>query len=145
MGLFVEADFDCGEVVVAAAHREAGGSDRGIGRGEEAEDLRRWKRDLFVQRSEGRRNEDGVKGRARQLEEGVGREPGAGAVSLPLVLEKAGVGVDVAVLRGVCGTGCVAAVLRVASVVVLGPETVQDEGGVLRALDVGGMRVAELG
>ena len=41
-------------------------------------------------------NGDGVRGLAREGEEGVGRETGAGAVRTPLVIEKSAVRVDVA-------------------------------------------------
>jgi len=91
------------------------------------------------------RDGDGLEGGAGGGEEGVGGEPGAGAVGLPLVLEEAGVGVDVGVLGGVGGAGGVGAVLRVGAVGVLGPEAVEDDGGVAGALDGGGVRVAELG
>ena len=144
VGLFVEADFDCGEVVAAAAQGEAGAGDGRVGFGEEAEDLRGRERDLLVECGQGLRDLNGVEGLPRELEEGVGSESGAGSVGLPLVLEQAGVGVDVAVLRGVRRAGRGGAVLREGSVVVLGPEAVQDEGGVLGALDVAGVRVAVL-
>ena len=144
MGLFVEADFDCGEIVAAAAHGQACIGDRRVGFGEEAEDLCGRKRDLLVECGQGLRYLNGVEGLARELEEGVGGEAGAGAMRLPFVREQACVGVDVAVLRGVRWACGVAAVFRVGSVVVLGPEAVQDEGGVLGALDVAGVRVAVL-
>lgn len=63
----------------------------------------------------------------------------------PLVLEEAGVGVDVGVLRGVGGAGGGGAVLRVGAVGVLGPEAVENEGRVGGALGCVGVRVAELG
>ena len=62
----------------------------------------------------------------------------------PFVLEEAGVWVDVGVLRWVGGTGGVGAVLRVGAVGVLGPEAVEDEGGVTGALGSGGVGVTEL-
>ena len=65
-------------------------------------------------------------------------------MGFPLVPEEARVGVDVGVLRGVGRAGRGGTVLRVSAVGILGPEAVEDEGGVARALDVGRMRVAEL-
>ena len=66
-------------------------------------------------------------------------------MGLPLVLKEAGVGVDVGVLGWVGGAGGVGAVLGVGAVGVLGPEAVEDEGGVLGAFGGGGMGGAELG
>jgi hypothetical protein len=66
-------------------------------------------------------------------------------VGAPLVLEEAGIGVDVGVLRGISRARSGGAVLRVGAVRVLGPETMEDEGGVARALSGVGMGVAELG
>ncbi len=116
-----------------------------VGLGDEGEDLCGREGDLVVEVGEGGRDGDGLEGAARGGEVGVGREAGAGAVGLPLMLEEAGVGVDVGVLGGVGGAGGVGAVLRVGAVGVLGPEAVEDEGGVADALDVGGVGVAVLG
>ena len=92
----VEADFDGGEEVVAAADGDAFGGERWVGAGEE--------RDDFVGRHGGLRGEprkrgrdgDGTVGGAGVVEEIVGGKAGAGAVGLPLMLEKALVGVDIA-------------------------------------------------
>jgi len=86
-----------------------------------------------------------VESRAGRGEEVVGREAGAGAVRVPLVTQQARVGVDVAEARGITRTGLSRAVLRVGAVRVLGPETVEDEGWVARALGRVGVAVAELG
>ena len=98
LGGFVQADFDGGEVVVAATEGEAGGGVGGVGGLEEADDLRGWHGDLVRELGEGGGDGDGVEGGAGEGEEGVGGEAGAGAVGLPLVAEEAGVGVDVFVL-----------------------------------------------
>jgi len=142
---FVEADFDGGEVVVAATDGKAGRGDRGVGLGEEAADVVGRQGELLVDGGELVRDFDGVDGLAGEMEEGIGREAGAGAVGLPLVFEQAPVGIDVGVLRGVSWAGCVGAVFGIAAVGVLWPEAVQDEGRVLGALDRVGVRVAELG
>ena len=142
---FVEADFYGGEVVVAAGEGEVLLREVGVGLGDEGEDLRGWQGDLVVEVGEGGWDDDGLEGGAGGGEVGVGGEAGAGAVGLPFVLEEAGVGVDVGVLGGVGGAGGGGAVLRVGAVGVLGPEAVEDEGGVAGALDVGGVRVAVLG
>ena len=92
-----------------------------------------------------RRDGDRVEGGAGKGEEGVGGETGAGAMGAPFVIEESGVGVDVGELSGVAGAGGVGAVLGVGAVEVLGPEAVEDEGGVLGALGGGGVGVAELG
>ena len=77
-------------------------------------------------------------------EEGVGGEAGACAVGLPFVAEETGVGVDVTVLAGVLGAGVVGTPLGVATNIVLGPETVEDEGEVLGALGGAGVGVTKL-
>jgi hypothetical protein len=89
--------------------------------------------------------DDGVNGLSGEVEEGVGGEAGAGAVGAPLVTEKTGVGIDVGVGGGVARAGVGGTVLRIAATGVLGPETVEDEGGALGALGCVGMGVAELG
>jgi len=86
-----------------------------------------------------------VNGLAGELEEGVGREAGAGAVGLPLVAEKALVGVEVGVLSWVLRAGGVGAVLWVGAVGVLGPEAVEDEAEMLGALGLARVGGAELG
>jgi len=86
-----------------------------------------------------------VEGCAGGGEEVVGRHAGAGAVRAPLVTEEAGVGIDVGVLRWIGGAGSVGAVLWVSAIVVLGPETVENEGRVTGALRGSLMGDAELG
>ena len=66
-------------------------------------------------------------------------------MSLPLVTEEARVRVDVTVGGRVAGSGGVGAVLGIGAVGVLGPETVQNEGGVLGALAGCWVGFAELG
>ncbi len=100
VGLFVEADFDCGEVVAAAAHGQACIGDRtGLASvkrprifagGSEICLLSFGQRLAEFERS-GRPG-----GRAGRRRRG---EAGAGSVGLPFVREQAGVGVYVAVLR----------------------------------------------
>lgn len=55
-------------------------------------------------------------------------------MGLPFVLEQAGVGVDVAVLRGVLWARGGRTVLGKVAIIVLGPETVEDEAEMLGAL-----------
>jgi len=86
-----------------------------------------------------------VEGLAGEVEEVIRGEAGAGTVGPPLVVEEAGVGVEVAVGGGVTRAGGVGAALGVGAGGVLGPEAVEDEGGVLGALCGGGVAVAELG
>ena len=145
LAAFVQADFDGGEIVVAATESKRSRRDFGVGLGDEVEDLGRRKRDLAVQLRQRGRNGEGLEGGAGGGEEGVGCEAGAGAVGAPLVLEEAGVGVDVAVLGWVGGSGGVRAVLRIGAVGVLRPEAMEDEGGVAGALGCVGVPVAELG
>jgi hypothetical protein len=142
---FGHADFDGGEVVVAAAEGEAVGREGGVALCEEFEDVGGRHGDLVVEAGELCGDGDGVDGLAGEVEEGVGCEAGAGAVGLPLVAEEAGVGVDVAVLAGVLRAGGVGTVFDVGAGVVLGPEAVKDEGEVLGALGCGLVGVAELG
>ena len=66
-------------------------------------------------------------------------------MGLPLVAEEAGVGVEVAEGGGITRAGGVGAVFGEWARGVLGPEAVEDEGGVLGALCGVGVRVAELG
>ena len=143
--LFGEADFDGGEVVVAAAEREAGAGDGGVGLGEEVEDLVGRHGDLLGERGELGGDGDGAEGGAGGGEEGVGCEAGAGAVGLPLVPEEAGVGVDVGELGWVGWAGVVGAVLRPRASEILGPEAVEDEGVALCALGGVAVGVTELG
>ena len=145
MELLGEADFDGGEVVVAATEREAGTWDRGVGSGEEAEDFGGWHGDLLGEQGELGGYGDGMEGGAGGGEEGVGGEAGAGAVGLPLVAEETGVGVDVGELGWVGWAGVGGAVLRPGAGEVLGPEAVEDEGVALGALGGVAVGVTELG
>jgi len=140
----VHADLDGGEVVVAAAQGETVGWEGWIALCEEIEDVAGWHGDLVVEGGQLGGDGDGVERLAGEGEEGVGGEAGAGAVGLPLVAEETGIGVDVTVLAGVLWAGVVGASLGVAADVVLGPETVEDEGEVLGALGGVGVGVTEL-
>ena len=91
----VEADFDGGEVVVAATKGEACAGDGGVGDGEAGEDVVGGHGCLMVEVVESGRNGDLANSGAGGGEEVVGTEAGAGAVGMPLVLEQAGIGVDV--------------------------------------------------
>ena len=139
------ADFDRGEVVVAAAEGEAVAGEGRVGPGEEADDFAGRHGDLVVKGGQLSWDGYGVDGLAGRREEGIGRKAGAGAVGLPLVTEEAGVGVEVAVGGGVTWAGGIRAVLGEGAGGVLGPEAVEDESGVLGALGGVGVRVAELG
>ena len=141
----VHADFDCGEIVVAAAQRQAGARNGGIGLGKEIEDPGRRHRGLAAQRGKLRRNCDAVHSLAGQMEEGVGRETGTCAVRMPLVFQQVIVGVDITVLRWIGWAGSAGTVLRIGTIRVLWPESMQRESAVLRALGCAGMAVAELG
>lgn len=84
-------------------------------------------------------------GFAREFKVGASAEAGAGSVFFPLVMEQAGVGVEVFELGGVFEAGLVGAVGGVGAVGILGPEAVEDEAAFFAALArvwVGG---AELG
>ena len=63
----------------------------------------------------------------------------------PFMLQESLVGVDVPVGDRIGGAGGARAIFGVGAIVVLGPEPVEDEGGVGGALGGVGMRVAELG
>jgi hypothetical protein len=91
------------------------------------------------------RDSDGFVSSAGGGEEGIGGETGASAVGAPLVLEEALVGVNVFVCGGIGRTGGAGAVFGISAVVVLGPEAMEDEGGVGGAFGSVGMGVAELG
>jgi hypothetical protein len=145
LGAFVEADFDGGEVVVATADGEARGGDRGVRRLEEVDELVGGEGDLVVELGERRRDSDRFVGGAGEGEEGVWGEAGAGAVGAPLVTKETGVGIDIGEGRWIAWAGVGGAVLRIATVRVLGPEAVEHEGGALGALGCVGVRVAELG
>lgn len=145
MQVLVEAEFDGGEEVVAAAEGEAISGEAGVGGVEEIEDGRGWHGRLVIEGGELPWDLHRVDGAAGEVEEGVGGETGAGAVGLPLVLEEAGIGVEVAEGGGIGRAGDVGAVFGVGAVVVLGPETVEDEAEVLGALGFLGVGGAELG
>lgn len=106
MQVLVEADLDRGQEIVAAAQREAGAGNGGVAAGKLRQDGLRRKRELLWLVECGG-NLDTRDGAAGQSEVGVGCQTGAGAMGRPLVREEAGVGVDVAVSRGIRGTGCV--------------------------------------
>ena len=72
-------------------------------------------------------------------------KPGTCAMLRPLVVKQPGIGTDIVVLRWIGGAGSVGAVLWVSAIVVLGPETVEDEGRVTGALRGSLMGDAELG
>ena len=91
------------------------------------------------------RNDDGFVRGAGGGEEHVGGESRTGAVSAPLVLEQALIGVDVFVRAGIGRTGSAGAVFGVGAVVVLRPESVENEGGVGGALGGVAVGLAELG
>ena len=141
----VETNLDRGEVVAAAAQGEGGLRDLRIAGREQFQDLTGRQGDLRLEAGEFGRNGDRMECFARGGEEVVRGQAGAGTMRRPLVLEKAGVGVDVAVLRWVGGARGRRAVLGIRAVVVLRPEAVEHEGGMCGALGGGGVRVAELG
>ncbi len=145
MEVFAEAELDGGEVVVATAEGEAVRGEAGVGGVEEVKDGGGRQGLLVIEGGELSRDVEGVDGSAGEREEGLRGEAGAGAVGLPLVLEEAGVGVEVAEGGGVGGAGDVPAVFRVGSVDVLGPQSVEDEAQVLGALGLLGVGGAELG
>ncbi len=141
----VHADLDGCQIVVAAAEGEAVARKGWVGLAEEAEDFDGRHGDLVVERCQLGWDGDGVQGLASEGEEGVRSEAGAGAVGLPLVAEEAGVGIEIAVGGRVVRARGVGAVLGEGTGIVLGPEYVEDEGGVLGALGCVGVRVTELG
>jgi len=97
----IEADFDGGEVVVAATDGETLAGDSWILHHEEVHDLIWRHGGLLRKRLEFLRDGDGRVSCARGGEEVVCRQAGAGAMCAPLMLEKAQVGVDVFVGTGV--------------------------------------------
>ena len=66
-------------------------------------------------------------------------------MGVPFVLKKLLVGIDIAEGGWIAGAGGVGAVFGVATIGVLRPEAVEDEGEVGGALSGTGMRIAELG
>ncbi len=145
MEVFAEAELDGGEVIVAAAEGEAVRGEAGVGGVEEVKDGGGRHGLLVIEGGELPRDVEVVDGSAGEREEGLRGEAGAGAVSLPLVLEEARVGVEVAEGGGVGRARDVAAVFGVGSVDVLGPQAVEDESQVLGALGFLGVGGAELG
>lgn len=94
---FAHADFDGGKVVVAATESEAFARERWVGLCEEVQDLGGRHGGLVVEGGEFGGNGYALYGLTGEFEEDIGAEAGAGAVGLPLVAEKAGVGIDVVV------------------------------------------------
>jgi len=129
----VETDFHCRQIIVTAAQSHARLRDSRIARGEQVENLVGWHRNLGREIAEFWRNLHRVESTARIREEGVRAQSGTGSVRGPLVLQKAGVWIDVAVSAGVRRTWAIGAVLWIRSVVVLRPEAMQDEGWMCRA------------
>ena len=76
---------------------------------------------MLVELGECRRDCDCLERGTGEGEEGVGREPGAGAVGAPLMMKEARIWVDVAISGGVAWSGVGGAVLRITAVGVLGP------------------------
>lgn len=145
MEIPAEADLDGGEVIVAAGEGEARARNGGVDRGEEVKDGGGRHGDLAIEAGQLGGDCDLAHGSPGELKEGVGGEAGAGAVGLPLMQEQTGVGVDVAEVCRVCGTGDVAAMLGVSAADGLRPESVEHEAEVLGALRLAGVRGAELG
>ena len=146
--IVVEADFDRGEIVVATAEGKAFARDGGVGTGELREEIIGRGRGLTSEADQAARNSNGVQGGTGVGEKGLRWEAGAGAVGGPLVTKQAGVGVEVAEGGGIGRTSCVGAVLGIGTVVVLRPETVEDEagtGGALRLVGVGGTELRRPG
>ena len=75
LGGFVQADFDGGEVVVAAAEGEAGGGVGGVGGLEEADDLVGWHGDLVVELGEDGGDGDGWKAVRARVKKASGVRP----------------------------------------------------------------------
>jgi len=142
---FVEADFDGGEVVIATADGKAFARNPGVFLHEEVHHLVGRHGGLAGEALQFGRHSDVFVSGSGGGEEGVCREPRAGAMGAPLVLEKSLVGVDVFIGGGVGGTCCVGAVFGISAVVILRPEAVEDKGGVRGALGCIRVGVAELG
>jgi hypothetical protein len=140
----IKADFNGGEIVIPAADSETLAGNFRVVHHEEVHDLVWRHGGLLAEGLEFLGDGDGFVSGAGGGEKCVGGESGAGAVSAPLVLKQALVGVDVLVGRGVGWAGCVGAILRIGAVVVLRPETVEDEGRVCGALGGVGVGMTKL-
>lgn len=92
----VEADFDSGEEVVAAADGDTFCRESWIRACKERDDFVRRHRGLCSESGKRWRNGDGVVGRARVAEEVVRTKAGAGAMRAPFVLEQTLIRIDVA-------------------------------------------------
>ena len=99
MERFVEADFDSGEVVVAAADGNGFAREAGIALGEETGDLAGRHGDLGVETGQLSGDPDGLIRGTGSGEEIVAAEAGACAVGAPFMLQEAGLRIDVAELR----------------------------------------------
>jgi len=140
----IKADFNGGEIVIPAADSETLAGNFRVVHHEEVHDLVRRHGGLASQSFKFVRDYDGLIGIAGRVQEIAGGETGASAVSAPLVLKQALVGVNVFVGRGVGWAGCVGAILRIGAVVVLRPEAVEDEGRVCGALGGVGVGMTKL-
>ena len=103
----VHTDLNGRQIVVAAAEGETVAGKGRVGLAKEAENFHGRHGDLVVERCQLRWDCHRVKRVSGQREERVGGEAGAGAVGAPLVIQEAGVGVDVAEGGGIawCGLG----------------------------------------
>ena len=144
MQTLVETDLDGGQVIAPATDRKSSLRDLRIARGKEAHDLRRRQGDLRRDAAQFGWNHDRMKRLARCREVIVRRKSGAGAVSLPFVLEQPRFGIHVTVLRRIGGSGSVGTVVGIGAVVVLRPQAVHDKGRMGRALRSRRVRVAVL-
>lgn len=91
----VETYLDGGQVIVAAAYGEAFARDPRVVLHEQIHNLVWRRRDLLGQALEFAGDDNGTNGGACRGEEVIGAEAGTGAVSVPFVLQQAGIGVDV--------------------------------------------------
>ena len=132
--LLVQAEFNGGEEVVAAAQGKGLAGETGIAFQKQVEDGLGRHRDLAIKVGELPRNAQAALGQAYLSEVGPLVEAGACAVRLPLVLEQTGVGVKIAELPRVRGSGGIGAVLGVAAVEALGPQAVEGKAAMERAL-----------
>jgi len=132
--VLTEAGLDSGEMVAATAKQNAALRKVWIGCGKEVEDGVRCHADLLIDVLELGWDLEGVEGLVFHGEEASRADSRAGAVLGPLMFEERQVGRDVEVLCEVCGGGLFATEDGVGAVVVLCPETVQDEAGMRGAL-----------
>lgn len=131
-----ETSLECGEAIGAATYDEASLRQLWVRLVEEAENLERAHADLVIDAIERGRNVDGCEGLALHLEEARGTLRGACAVFGPLVPEKLYVRRDVEVVARIRGTSLARAEDGIAAVVILRPETMNDEA-LLRRLALG--------